>query len=328
MNDRAARIEEWRQGILESVSLALNDLITEYNILTKEDKSLRRETEMEILNTAHIIGATTAGAAAYHDLLSSKAAGVVLVEEAGEVLESHVLTALADGGANSVASSKHLILIGDHKQLPPKVENYKLSTSSGLGHNLDCSLFERLILEGQQAVSLEVQHRMRPSISALIRAQAYPSLLDHESVTKYPDLRGIRENLLFIDHDVPEDGHDLDLSTTKRNTYEVDLCVEVVRFMLLQGYRNEQLVVLTPYVGQLLNIVGKMRTLSDLEALVSDRDNEEFELDPETTKPGLEPAIHPRSSIPSFGGKKSVRCSSIDNYQGEEADIVVISCKC
>jgi hypothetical protein len=41
-------------------------------------------------------------------------AGIVLVEEAGELLEAHVLTSLSP-------STKHLILIGDHKQLRPKV---------------------------------------------------------------------------------------------------------------------------------------------------------------------------------------------------------------
>jgi superfamily I DNA and/or RNA helicase len=43
-------------------------------------------------------------------------AGIVLVEEAGELLEAHVLTSLSP-------STKHLILIGDHKQLRPKVWN-------------------------------------------------------------------------------------------------------------------------------------------------------------------------------------------------------------
>ena len=41
-----------------------------------------------------IIGATTSGAAQYWEILSAKSAGVVMVEEAGEVLESHVLASL------------------------------------------------------------------------------------------------------------------------------------------------------------------------------------------------------------------------------------------
>jgi hypothetical protein len=44
----------------------------------------------------------------------SHPAGVVLVEEAGELLEAHVLTSLT-------SATQHLIMIGDHKQLRPKV---------------------------------------------------------------------------------------------------------------------------------------------------------------------------------------------------------------
>lgn len=52
-----------------------------------------------------MVGCTTTGAAIYHALLSEAGCGVVLVEEAAEVLEAHVLTALAP-------STKHLIMIG------------------------------------------------------------------------------------------------------------------------------------------------------------------------------------------------------------------------
>ncbi len=41
--------------------------------------------------------------------------------------------------------TQHLILIGDHKQLRPKVENYDLQKVSMGGHDLNMSLFERLV---------------------------------------------------------------------------------------------------------------------------------------------------------------------------------------
>ena len=50
--------------------------------------------------------------------------GVILVEEAGEVLEAHVLAALTP-------ATKQLIMIGDHLQLRPKVESYNLTVSGG-----------------------------------------------------------------------------------------------------------------------------------------------------------------------------------------------------
>ncbi len=49
-------------------------------------------------------------------------AQIVVVEEAAEVLEAHVLAALAP-------QTQHLILIGDHEQLRPKTEMYELRVS-------------------------------------------------------------------------------------------------------------------------------------------------------------------------------------------------------
>lgn len=65
----------------------------------------------------------------------------MIVEEAGEIFESHVLTSLS-------ANIKHVILIGDHKQLRPKTECYELTVEAGKSFDLNRSLFERLIMEG------------------------------------------------------------------------------------------------------------------------------------------------------------------------------------
>lgn len=84
---------------------------------------------------------------------------VVIVEEAAEVLEAHILTSLSP-------SVEHLVLIGDHLQLPPKVEVYELQKESGRGYNLNTSMFERLVEAGTvQHVTLAQQRRMRPDIS-------------------------------------------------------------------------------------------------------------------------------------------------------------------
>lgn len=55
-------------------------------------------------------------AAALHAAIATLACllQVIIVEEAAEVLEAHVLTSLTH-------TTEHLILIGDHLQLPPKV---------------------------------------------------------------------------------------------------------------------------------------------------------------------------------------------------------------
>ena len=59
----------------------------------------------------------------------------------------------------------------------------------------------------------------------------------------------VDENVMFIDHRMPEDGIAAD-SKSKANFREAELCVEIVKYFLLQGYRTDQIVVLTPYLDQ------------------------------------------------------------------------------
>ena len=107
---------------------------------------------------------------------------MLVVEEAGEILESHVLTALGP-------ETKQLILIGDQKQLRPKV-HHDLSVEKGDGYDLNRSLFERLVLRNYPHQVLYQQHRMRPEISALVRQLTYPDLVDAPNTQGRPDLRG------------------------------------------------------------------------------------------------------------------------------------------
>lgn len=103
----------------------------------------------------------------------------IVVEEAAEVLESHIVTTLC-------TKTEQLILIGDHQQLKPIPAVYQLAKE----FNLDVSLFERLVVNGLQYFQLKRQHRMRPEIASLLRPHIYKELFDHESVTKYENIKG------------------------------------------------------------------------------------------------------------------------------------------
>jgi superfamily I DNA and/or RNA helicase len=87
------------------------------------------------------------------------AAQIVVVEEAGEVFEAHVLASLS-------RATEHLILVGDHEQLRPKPNRYELQAISGRRLDLDVSLFERLARTPTfPRATLAIQRRMRPDIS-------------------------------------------------------------------------------------------------------------------------------------------------------------------
>ena len=67
---------------------------------------------------------------------------------------------------------------------PPSVLSYRLATR----FRLDVSLFERLVKNKVEHVTLARQRRMRPQIARLLDA-IYPHLHDHPHVTTFPDVK-------------------------------------------------------------------------------------------------------------------------------------------
>lgn len=267
---RQARTAMWKIEILKYQVKELCGSAKLYNQCQIELQRKSEEKHVDILRSKRIIGCTTTGAAKYKEVIQGASPDVLLVEEAGEILESHVITAL---GANA----KQMILIGDHKyvltrtlcsqahltahclrQLRPKVNHYTLTVEKGEGYDLNRSLFERLVLKGYPHSTLVSQHRMRPEISALIRHLTYPDLTDASKTSGRPNVRGVRDTIVFIDHTRPEDDNkeladrrDMDSKSSKQNMFEVEMVLKIVRYLIQQGYKTEELVVLTPYLGQL-----------------------------------------------------------------------------
>lgn len=71
-------------------------------------------------------------------------------------------------------------------------------------YNMDISLFERMINNNINCVTLNQQHRMRPDIANLIRPTIYKTLFDSDTVKQYPNVTGVNKNLYFLDHNNPE----------------------------------------------------------------------------------------------------------------------------
>ncbi|KAG0361714.1 hypothetical protein BGZ54_008993, partial [Gamsiella multidivaricata] len=139
MVERRRLLDSWRPKAQESMIEQLTEHLREAEEFAKKKNEAYDEARRCILQNASVIGMTTSGAAKMQALISAVAPEIIICEEAGEVLESHILTALSP-------STQHLILIGDHKQLRPQIETYTLSSDSTVGknYNLDQSLFERL----------------------------------------------------------------------------------------------------------------------------------------------------------------------------------------
>ncbi|XP_063951776.1 NFX1-type zinc finger-containing protein 1-like [Lytechinus pictus] len=262
----------WLGEYMSILEAQLPVLQNEYTQLCTELQETNDYEKCLVLQQATIVGMTTTRAASERELLKRVQPRITIVEEAAEVLESHIITSLH-------STCQQLILIGDHQQLRPKPNVYQLATK----YHLDVSMFERLVKNGFPYKKLRQQHRMRPEISSLMRDHFYPELEDHESVSSYRDVRGVEKNIFFLDHQ-EEEAH-VKETMSHYNLHEVDFTVELCRYLLNQGYKPEQISILTAYTGQVLKFKGKM-------------DRATFE---------------------------GVRVASVDNYQGEENDIILLS---
>ena len=323
MSERGALHKHW----IEQRSAQLtNDLIHALDSYHGSKSALdrcHRELELRCLREAHIIGVTTSGLARNIELLQRVRAKVMLCEEAGEVLEAHTLTAFLPG-------VEHAILIGDHEQLRPQINNYDLQHDNPQGkrYSLDISLFERLVRPqmGNLQVplsTLKTQRRMHPSISELVRVPLYPDLQDHPAVLEYPEVDGMRDRLYWLDHQEKEDPRPAQaVSLSRTNTFEVDMVAALVSHLVRQGtYGSEDIAVITPYLGQLQKL--KKRLANSFEIVVGDRDQEELEA--QGLQDDLETSTDGQVQVQKTTLLNALRIATVDNFQGEEAKVIVVS---
>ena len=323
--ERSALHKHWVQQSTKELNRRFLHVLDSYRHIRDSLKKCHQELDLRCLLRAHIIGVTTTGLARNLDVLRRVRAKVVIFEEAGEVLEAHTLTAL-------LPSVEHAILIGDHEQLRPQINNYEFQSDNprGAKFSLDISLFERLVhpQSGYPKLrysSLEVQRRMYPWIAELIRSTLYPKLQDHPSVSTYPEVDGMRKRLFWLDHNEKEDASPSNLaqSFSKANAWEVEMTAALVSHLVRQGiYRNEDIAVLTPYLGQLQKL--KQRLRSSFAIVVGDRDLEDLEAKGLEDDSGEETNVN-KGSIRKTTLLNALRIASVDNFQGEEAKVIVIS---
>ena len=282
--DRWRLYRLWRKRAEEHHEKLFKTRQGEYDQAVEREQEITRMEEYEILCKACVIGMTTTCAAKYRSILKEIRPRIVIVEEAAEVLEAHIIASLTPG-------CQHLILIGDHQQLRPTPAVYDLAKR----YKLDVSLFERMVNVGIQCEMLNVQHRMRPEIATLMK-HIYDDLENHESVEKYEDIKGMKKNMFFINHKYMEESSNQ--SHSHVNEHEAKFLVALCRYLLQQGYKADQITLLTTYTGQMYAI----------RDCLQEEDAIKEPLKPENDS--------------SFRG---VRVTTVDNFQGEENDIILLS---
>lgn len=339
---REEHVQAWVRSMTEEHLQGIQELWREVNDLQAKLDAQFSERDAQILLGKQIIGCTTTGAAKYTRLIRSAKPDVILVEEAGEILESHILTALAP-------TVKQLVLIGDHKQLRPKINNYALSVEKGDGFDLNRSLFERLINQGAPHATLLKQHRMVPEISVFARELTYPDLLDGPGTSGRPEIHGLQDRVVFLNHSKHEDSderlrdrRDPDAKASKKNMFEAEMVLRCVKYFGQQGYSSDRIVVLTPYLGQ-LRVLRDLLSKHKHDPALSEMDKAEMiragllsEAAAKVDRKPLRVSTIGKYLLPCSPSHTSIRprprriehstlMTATDNYQGEESDIVITS---
>ena len=184
-----------------------------------------------------------------------------------------------------VESLEHLILVGDHQQLRGHCAVPELEDEP---FYLNVSLFERLVRNKMPYKTLLCQRRMDPEFRRLL-SSIYPALTDHPSVQNRPvsaNSWGMGDIKSFFFNHQWSEYKDASLSTY--NEEEARFIAGFYRYLQKNGVVPARITILTFYNGQRKRILKEIKNLSDVT-----------------------------------GTYHNVK--TVDSYQGEENDIVILS---
>ena len=216
----------------------------------------------------------------------------LVMEEAAQVLEveTFIPMLLQDLDVVEGCRLKRVMLIGDHHQLPPVVQNSALQKYS----HLDQSLFARFVRLGTPVVQLDMQGRARPSLADLYRwrYKALGDLKREATASAFSRANpGMAHDYQLVD--VPDfmgNGETTPTPHFYQNLGEAEYVVATYMYLRLCGHPRSSIAILTTYNGQL--------------ALLRD-------------------VLAQRCADPMFGMPGAV--STVDKFQGQQADIVLLS---
>ena len=279
----------------------MNILLTEYQRICNERRELEAQHSVRILRDVEVIGMTITGASLYHELIAGLRCPITIVEEAAEILEPQLVAAFGPW-------IKHLILIGDHQQLRPSVENYHLVKN----YHFDISLMERLIRNGLPYTILNLQNRMRPEFANLL-LDVYPSIESNlPRVENHLPPQCITKSMFFWNHNNFETK-----ARSVTNEREAEMVVKLALFLLCNGYKPSQITILSAYQGQ-TKLIRK---------LIRQEETKHPELFPDIVMnemAKLAKRVVPSEKISNIQ-KMRLQAQTIDMYQGDENEIIIVS---
>ncbi|ETP10987.1 hypothetical protein F441_13483 [Phytophthora nicotianae CJ01A1] len=329
-SDQLIRPHEWhwdmtleeRWNALFSVLNLWGDLNTRLqHAFVKQLEDLKVELQREILRAnsrvyegKSVIGGTITGCVSRLEAIRTTNPFAILVEEASEVMEPLLVSCFS-------SSTRKLEMIGDHMQLQPSVMD-KIDFERV--NKINISMFERLISapRGNEVPSsvLSIQRRMRKNICDLTRSfyDEITTIEDHEvcstktiggakrSQGMVPlldacegggrEVPGVSPHVFFWTHSGRQERASVGLSRV--NQQEAKMTCKLVQYLVHCGVPAQSIAVLTPYKGQLMLMRKMLMDMYGLKMMTKGQD--------------------PRPVPSCF-------LSTVDRFQGDEADIVIIS---
>ncbi|KAL6760052.1 AAA domain-containing protein [Haematococcus lacustris] len=295
------------------------------NDLAQADAALRSAMDL-VLVTAQVVCCTCTGAG--DSMLTDRVFKAVVLDEATQATEPATLIPLVRG-------AQCVVMAGDPRQLPPTVVSQQ-----ALALRLDVTLFDRVSASGVAPLLLDTQYRMHPAIAAFASQHFYQGRLrdgveaaDKPAAAGFPwpagptaplawlEVRGREETAQLLgargpaaevqDAEEGGNGGPGQVGQQQRagkgtgaagggsyqNLAEAEAAIQVLQ-RVLAGGDVSSVALLTPYRGQVRALEAGLRGLQ---------------------------AAWPQLAAACEAGRLELSVSSVDGFQGREADVVILS---
>lgn len=220
----------------------------------------------------------------------------VIIDEAAQSTEVSNIATL-------VNKTKQLVIIGDHKQLPPTIQS---KIAEKYGYSL--SLFERLVNTGIKSVFLNIQYRMHPLIAEFPSREFYEGqLLTGIKSEDRPIIKGFN----WPNLNIPvcfmnvQNSHESFIGKSYYNLTECEVIKKIYEGLITTGdVYYDQIGIVTPYSGQKEKLSSYMKKLK-----LSEKKQK-----PGTMKRGL------------YGNEApQINVNTVDGFQGMEKELILFS---
>lgn len=239
-----------------------------------------------LIRKKSIVGATCVGISKKNIGLERESFDLVIIDEAGKALPMELMI--------PIVRAKKLILIGDHKQLPPVInpalydpEKIELDNRNFAQNELfENSYFEKLYnsVPESNKVMLNTQYRMPALIGTMVSELFYNGeLLNGENTISKKTIFH-KKNLVFYDMVAVSEYKESVENKNVYNKYEAAFVCKLIR-KLREKDKETRIAVITPYKGQKRKILTRM----------------------------LQEEINTKLTV----------CDTVDSFQGDEAEVVI-----